>query len=64
MRTDDELTKREVDPDGEAYDDNLHDKEEPDDKAPGEEVDPDSTKVDPDGTEVFDDEEEHRREPF
>lgn len=72
MQSDDDLIRREVDPDSEVYDDLLDDlgqEEVPDNKVPGEEIDPDSTKVDPDRgensycEEVYDDE-EHRQPPF
>lgn len=65
IRAYDDLIDREIDPDSDIYDDELRDKDEPVDKAPGEEIDPDSTKVDLDREEnVYEDEAEHRREPL
>jgi hypothetical protein len=65
IRANDALIDQEIDPDSDVYDDELRDKDEPVDKAPAEEIDPDSTKVDLDQEEdVYEDEAEHQREPL
>lgn len=65
MRANDDLIDQEIDPDSDVYDDELRDKDEPVNKAPAEEIDPDSTKVDLEQEEdVYEDEAEHRREPL